>query len=108
MTFTQIEIGSCKRLRCINVFFFFQFVRKTESVTETKPRSSTPDMLNSPTTTTDIMTRSMSPKPTHIQDSVQRPALTTGQVVALMADMDKLVAKVKVFMCTGIKPYHTN
>ncbi|XP_059157216.1 conserved oligomeric Golgi complex subunit 2-like [Physella acuta] len=102
--FVKLNLQLLSRYKTwLNEVYQEEFVRKTESVTETKPRSSTPDILNSPTTTTDIMTRSMSPKPTHMQDLVQRPALTTGQVVALMADMDKLVAMIPLLYENEIK-----
>ncbi|KAH9496136.1 Conserved oligomeric Golgi complex subunit 2 [Bulinus truncatus] len=78
-------------------------VHKSESTTEAKPRSATPDILSSTSSAGDVMTRSMSPKPSLTQDPSKLP-LVTGQIVALLADMDKLTAKISALFEEVIKP----
>ncbi|CAL1540061.1 unnamed protein product [Lymnaea stagnalis] len=78
--------------------------RKNESNPESKPRSATPDMQSMPSLSDDVMTRSMSPKPTYGQTDQSRPVLTNGQIVALMADMDLLIAKIPILYEEIIKP----
>lgn len=76
---------------------------KTDSNPD-KPRSATPDLQSMSSLSDDVMTRSMSPKPTFTQSEQSRPVLTTGQIVALLADMDLLVAKVPILYEDIIKP----
>ncbi|KAI8784556.1 conserved oligomeric Golgi complex subunit 2 [Biomphalaria glabrata] len=77
---------------------------KSESAAEIKPCSATPDLLSNASAAGDVMTRSMSPKPSHHQDTMFKPLLVTGQIVALLADMGTLLSKIPILFEEIIKP----
>ncbi|XP_012942407.1 conserved oligomeric Golgi complex subunit 2 [Aplysia californica] len=88
----------------LNEVYQEEVQRKSDSTTESKNRSSTPDRLGTPTSdiTGDHSGRTGSPK-TVVELLLIAP-ITAGQIVALMADLDTLNKKVSLLFDEKILP----
>ncbi|GFO30259.1 conserved oligomeric Golgi complex subunit 2 [Plakobranchus ocellatus] len=107
--FVKLNIQLLSRFKTwLDEIYQEEVSRKTETMSDTKQRSSTPDRLrNSPST--DASARSTSPvfkasSSSTTETSVQQQPITLGQIVTLMADIENLSQKVSQMFDFHIKP----